>query len=104
VLSTVRPPSIIGLHTAALDRHKLVTLIAGSISKQRRLLFAGDDDEVFMTRSLDGTQKTTEQNLILRSGKSEAATTNNKKLRSIQLKLTGQRESIARLLCDSRAT
>ena len=79
MLSTVRPPSIIGLHTAALDRHKLVTLIAGSISKQRRLLFAGDDDEVFMTRSLDGTQKTTEQNLILRSGKSEAATTNNKK-------------------------
>jgi len=37
VLSTVRPPSVI--HTAAPDRGRLVTLIAG---KRRRLLFAGD--------------------------------------------------------------
>jgi len=29
-------------------------------------LTAGDDDEVFMTRSLNVTQKTTEQNLIVR--------------------------------------
>jgi len=36
VLSTVRPPSVI--HTAAPDRGRLVTLIAG---KRRRLLFAG---------------------------------------------------------------
>jgi len=35
VMSTVRPPSVI--HTAALDRGKLVTLID---SKRRRLLFA----------------------------------------------------------------
>ena len=60
MLSTVGLPSVI--HTAAPDRGKLVTLIAG---KWRRLLFAGDDEEVFMTRSLDVTRKTTEQNLIL---------------------------------------
>jgi len=41
------------------------------------------DDEVFMTRSLIVTLKTTEQNLIVRSGKSEAAITNNKRLRSM---------------------
>ena len=33
-----------------------------------------------MTRSLNVTLKTTEQNLIVRSGKSEAAITNNKRL------------------------
>jgi len=33
-------------------------------------LFTGDDDEVFMTRSLDVTPKTTEQRLIVRSRKS----------------------------------
>jgi len=36
------------------------------------LLTVGDDDEVFMTRSLNVTPKTTEQHLIIRSGKSEA--------------------------------
>jgi len=41
----------------------------------------GDDDEVFMTRSLNVMPKTTEHNLIVRSGKSEAAVTNNKRLR-----------------------
>ena len=66
------------LHTAAPDRGKLVTLIDG----KRRV--AGDvccsretDDEVFMTRSLNVAPKTTEQNLIVRIGKSEAAVTNN---------------------------
>jgi len=34
---------------------------------------------VFMTGSLNVTQKTTEQNLIVRSGKFEAAVTNDKK-------------------------
>ena len=68
VLSTVRPASVI--HTAALDRRKLATLIPG---KRRRLLFAGDDDdEMFMTRSLNVAPKTTEQNLIVRNRKSEA--------------------------------
>ena len=33
---------------------------------------AGDDDKVFMTRSLNVMPKTTEQHLIVRSGKSEA--------------------------------
>jgi len=33
----------------------------------------GDDDEVFMTRSLNITPKTTEQHLIVRIGKSEVS-------------------------------
>ena len=64
---------------AAADRGKLVTLIAG---KRCRLFFTGNDDEVFMTRSPNVTPKTTEQHLIVRSGKSEAEVTNNKRLRS----------------------
>jgi len=73
VLSTV-------IQTAALDRGKLVTLIADIIMR-RRLLLTGDD-EMFMTRSLNVTPKTTEQYLIVYNGKSQAAITNNKRLRS----------------------
>jgi len=49
---------------------QVVTLIAGS--KRRSLLMAGDDDEMFMTRSLKITPKPTEQRLIVRSDKSVA--------------------------------
>jgi len=38
---------------------------------------AGDDDEVFMTTSLNVTLKTTKQHLIERNDKSEAEVTNN---------------------------
>jgi len=63
VFLTPRPPSvIIYIRTAAPDRDELVTFLAG---KRRCLLFTGDDDEVFMTRSLNVTPKTTEQHLIL---------------------------------------
>jgi len=41
---------------------------------------AGDDDEMFMTRSLNITPKTTEQHLIARSDKSVAYVTNKKRL------------------------
>jgi len=41
---------------------------------------AGDDDEMFITRSLNVTPKTTEQHLTTRSDKSVAYITNNKKL------------------------
>jgi len=61
------------------DRGKLLTLVAG---KRRGLFFTGDD-EVFMTRSLNVTPKTTEQHSLVRSGKSEAKITNNKRLRSM---------------------
>ena len=44
-------------------------------SKRRSLLMAGDDDEVFMTRSLNVTPKTTKQQLIVRIGKSIAYVT-----------------------------
>ena len=44
---------------------------------------AGDDDEMFMTKSLNVTPKTTEQHLIVRSDlKSVAYVANNKRLRS----------------------
>jgi len=46
---------------------QVVSLIAG---KRQSLLMAGNNDEVFMTRSLNVTP--TEQHLIVRSGKSEA--------------------------------
>jgi len=57
---------------------QVVTLTAGS--KRRSLLMAGNDDEVFMTRSLNVTPKTTEQHLIARGDKSVAYVTNNKRL------------------------
>jgi len=47
---------------------QVVTLTAGS--RRRSLLMSGDDDEMFMTRSLNVTPKTTEQRLIVRSDKS----------------------------------
>jgi len=40
----------------------------------------GDDDEMFMTRSLNVAPKTTEQHLIARTDKSVAYVTNNKRL------------------------
>ena len=57
---------------------QVVTLIAGN--KQRSLLIVGDDDELFMTRSLNITPKTTEQHLTARNDKSVAYVTNNKRL------------------------
>jgi len=44
---------------------------------------AGDDDEMFITGSLNVMPKTTEQHLIVRSDKSVASVTNNKRLRSM---------------------
>jgi len=41
---------------------------------------AGDDDEMFMTKSLNVMPKTTEQHLIAHSDKSVAYVTNNKRL------------------------
>ena len=55
VLSTLRPSDVI--NTVPPNRGKLVTLIVGS--KWRSLLMAGDDDEVFVPRSLSVTPKTT---------------------------------------------
>ena len=49
-------------------------------------------------------EKRTEKNLIVRSGISEAETTNNKRLRSTFCIEAIQTRNIARLLCDSRAS
>ena len=49
-------------------------------------------------------EKRTEKNLIVRSGISEAETTNNKRLRSTYCIQAIQTRSIARPLCDSRAS
>jgi len=57
-------------YCAVGPRPAIVTLVAGS--KWRNLLIAGDDDEMFMTRSFNVTSKTTEQHLIVCSDKSVA--------------------------------
>jgi len=64
------------VHTAPPDQ--VVTLTAGS--NRQSLLMAGDDDEMFMIRSLNVTPKTTKQHLIVRSDKSVTYVTNNKRL------------------------
>jgi len=46
------------------------------------VLIAGDDEEMFMTRSFNVTPKTTEQHLTARSDKSVAYVTNNKRIYS----------------------
>ena len=82
---------------------QVVTLTTGS--KRRSLLMAGDDDEVFMTRSLNVTPKTTELNCA--QLQIVACITNNKRLRSTFCTAEAsywQTRSIRRLLCDSRAT
>jgi len=84
---------------------QVVTLIAGS--KRRSLLMAGYDYKMFMTRSLNVTPKTTEQHLIARSDKSVAYVINNKRLCSTFCTIEDnywQTRTIARPLCDSRAT
>ena len=49
-------------------------------------------------------EKRTKKNLIVHSGISEAETTNNKRLRSMFCTKAIQTRSIARPLCDSRAS
>jgi len=65
MLSTVRPPS-------ALERSKLVTLIADS---KWHHLFLRETTTKCLIRSLNIMLKTTEENLIVCSGKSEATIT-----------------------------
>jgi len=64
------------MHTASAERSKLVTVIAG---KWRRLLYAGNRRRSVYDKM---PERYAEQNLIIRSGKSEAEITNrpNKRL------------------------
>jgi len=71
VFSTAPRPSVTQLRRTVASWRQ-------SSLQRRRLLFTGDDDEVFMTRRLDVTPKTTEQNLMVRRRKSEAAMNNSK--------------------------
>jgi len=59
---------------------------------------AGDDDEMFMTRSLNVKPKTTKQHLIARSDKSVASvtTTCNNKRRFVLLKMAVDRHEASR--------
>ena len=84
---------------------QVVTIIAGN--KRQSLLIARDDDEMFMTRSLNVMPKTTEQHLTAHSDKFVAYVTNNKRLCSTFCTIEAnyrQTRGIARPLCDSRAT
>ena len=71
-----------------------------------KLWHSWDNDEVFMTRSLNITPKTTEQHLVAHSDKSVAYVTNNKRLSTFCTIEANywQTWSIAWHLCDSRAT
>jgi len=76
-MSTLRPARC--YQHGAAGPWQVVALMTGS--KWRSLLRAGDVDETFMTISLNVTPKTTEQHLTVRSDKSVACVTNNKRLR-----------------------
>ena len=58
-------PRVVNAATARCYQHgaaglwQVATLVAGS--KRQSLLMAGDDDKMFMTKSLNVTPKTTEQ-------------------------------------------
>jgi len=75
-----------------------------SLSHRRRRV----SESLFITTSIDDDEeKRTEQNLAVRSGKSEAEVTNDRRLRSTYCTIEAiywQTWCIARPLCDSRAT
>ena len=74
------------IHSAATDHVELMTVAGPRLS----LLTAGDDDEVFMTRSLNVTPKTREEQLIVGQNaviNLNSESSNNKRPRSL-LKLT----------------
>jgi len=86
-----------GVISTVLQDWQVVTLTAGS--KRRSLMTAGDDDEMFMTSSLNVTPKTTEQHLIVRSGKSVAyITVTDCTRRFVVSKLTTYRHEASRSL------
>jgi len=65
------------------------------------------DDEMFMTRSINVTPKTTERHFIVHNDKSVAYVTNNKRLCSTCCTIEAnywETRNTARPLCDSRAT
>jgi len=104
-LSTLRPRLGV-VNTPPPNGQTVTSCDTTAGSKRRRLLFTGDDDEVFVTRSLNVTPQTTEH-LIVRSDKPVAYVTNDRRMRStsVLLKLTTDSDrSIAWPLCDSRAT
>jgi len=78
VLSTLRPAKHYQHSAAEPQSHKLRHL---SLVVSGAVLIVWDDDEMFMTRSLNFTSNiTTEQHLIACSDKSVAYVTNNKRL------------------------
>ena len=111
MFSTVQPSDVV--NRVPPDRGKFVTLIAGS-TKWRRLLIAGDERRssthqwiLFMTESLEVTQRQQNRVNLYAFGKSEAEVTNNKRSCSMYCTVkTNYRQtySIAQPLCDSRAT
>jgi len=89
-------PDVIKTCTAALPDHEPASCDTIAGSKRRSLLMSGDDDKMFMTRSLNATPKTTK---FARSDKSVAYLTNSKRLCStffIPLKLTTDRHEASR--------
>ena len=82
------------INTASPDRDKLWHL-----SLVKRLLMAGNDDEMFMTRSINVMPK--KQNS---SCKYVAYITNSERLNELDVLYYWRHRSLARPFCDSRAT
>jgi len=103
-LSTLRLPAIGVINMTPPNRSKLWHLslvVAAAFVDGRRRRW------MFITRSLNVTPKTTEQHLAVRSDKSVAYVTNNKRVCSTFCTIEvnyWQTRSIARPLCDSKAT
>jgi len=92
---------LLDVRTTKWQKHLLTTM--GCRSHSRRLT----SECLFVTAcSMDeyAEEKRTEKNRIVRSGIPEAETTNNKRLRSTFCIEAIQTRSIARPLCDSRAS
>jgi len=90
-----------GIYVIALMRRPSPVINKRHRATQQWILFR------LMTRSDDVTPKTTERYFIVRIGKSEAAVTNNKRLRSTYCTVKAmywKTRSIAQSLCNSRVS
>jgi len=93
-----RPLQVLSIQRCRTTVLQVVSLIAGS--KRQSLLIAGDNDEMFMTRSPSVMAKTTERHLIACCDKAVACVTNSKRLawRFVLLKLTTDKHEASRSL------
>jgi len=98
---TAGPSRVVNISTMVII---LMRSPSSAINKRRR---AKNQWILFMTESRDVTPKTTERNLIFRTGKSDAKVINNKRLRSRYCTVEAnywRTQITAQPVCDSRAS